>query len=330
MIQLDFFSFVVDVICPERDISQLITKDFQYFLSEKKESDFVVQCEKVDSYVLPKDLRAISQSQNSISYKHQGVKYQDYYGKALTETYVSKVRLKYVDKVFLHELLYLLILSYGGKALDRKGLHKIHACGISYGSKNLILMMPSKGGKTTLFMDLLMDPDVSIISDDTPILTRTGGIKPFPLRLGCESKNDLKKRFPYISEAQVYDFNRIHFTKKYLLDISSLKNSVFVAPGKSIFIAGYRSTREKPKLTPMSKWTFFKELFKHMVVGVGLPLIIEHFFRLGWKDFLVNASIFMSRFCTAIVVVFRHEAYLLETSSDRMENRQCLMDLLNE
>ena len=48
--------------------------------------------------------------------------------------------------------------------------------GVSKNGRSVIAMLPMKGGKTTLFSNLIKDKDVEIISDDTPIVTSDGHI----------------------------------------------------------------------------------------------------------------------------------------------------------
>lgn len=327
---LDFFKFIIEINCDDPEVLINLKKDFEYFVCEDKQSDFIIRAQKTESIGIPANLRAVNQTQNSITYVNKGVKYQDYYGKAWSETFAFKINFYYLEREILHELLYLAILSFSGKQMDMRGFHKIHACAVSHGKKNLVFMMPSKGGKTTLFMDLLNEPSTSIISDDTPVVNRYGRLHPFPLRVGCESKNELFNKFPYIREQDIYEFNRQYFSKKYLLNLMKLKNQIFVSPGESVFIVGFRSTRTKPVLKPLSKWRFLKELMQHMVIGVGLPLIIEHFFRLGWRDFFANFKIFISRFASAVMIVLRHEGYLMEMSQSKSENLKLVRSLFHE
>ncbi|MAZ48749.1 MAG: hypothetical protein CME65_09305 [Halobacteriovoraceae bacterium] len=327
---LDFFGFILEISCDHDETLAKIREDFHFFICETTKSNFIVECKKADSLDLPENIRAKSQSQNSITYINQDVKFQDYYGKAWTETYSYKVYIRYIDFEILHEILYLVILSYSGKNMDKRGFHKIHACAISRDRRNLVFMMPSKGGKTTLFMDLLSDEQTSIISDDTPVVNRFGNLHAFPLRIGSESRNTLFNSFPYISEKSIYEFDRQYFSKKYLLGLKHLKNKVFVSSGPTLFLIGYRSTRKTPKIFKLNRWQFLKELFHHMVVGVGLPMVIEHFFRLGWKDSFVNLKIFISRLVAAVIITFRHDSYLIEMSQSRTENLKAVRELLDE
>lgn len=329
-VNLDFFNFSILIHLDDAELARKTCKDFSFFLAENsKEPKFTINVKKDDAFKLPKSLVATAQSQNSITYVENNKKYQDYYGKAWTILEGNSLKLIYRDINCVHEILYLVILSYSGKYMDSKGYHKVHACGFNFERQNIILMMPSKGGKTTIFTDMLSDPKINIISDDTPVISRTGKVYPFPPRLGCEDKNDLLKKFPYIDENEIYEFQRVYFSKKYLLSINSLKNKVFAANGKTKFVLGVRSTREKPKMKKVSKLRFLLFLIPHFIVGVGLPMVIEHFFRLGAKDFFTNSKIFLSRAFTAFVIVIRHEGYVLETSSNKALNREVLMELLD-
>lgn len=307
-----------------------ISRDFAYFIKRSNlnaKCDFTLATQKRDQYELPVNLKAISQSQNSINYRSGRVRYSDYYGKALSRVIKNEIYIEYLDNNFIYELTYLLILSYTGKELDRRGLHKIHACGFGTEDKSILMMMPSKGGKTTLFVDMISDPDINLISDDSPLVNRWGKILEFPLRIGKEEKNDLIKKFPYVSEKEIYEFKREYFSKKYLLSIANLRNKIGVGK-KIILINGVRSTYVEPRLIRVGKIIMFKNLMQHLVVGIGLPMIIEHFLRRSLWDNIINSKILLSRLCAAFFLLLRSEKYYLYLSPVTLKNRLIIRKLL--
>jgi hypothetical protein len=76
---------------------------------------------------------------------------------------------------------YYLIIVISGEQLDAQGLHRFHAVGISYRGLAFLVSMPPNGGKSTLAMSLLDDPEFLLISEDTPLIDLRGRIHPFPI-----------------------------------------------------------------------------------------------------------------------------------------------------
>ena len=215
--------------------------------------------------------------------------------------------------------------------MDHRGFHKIHACAFRLDNTDMVVMMPSKGGKSTILMDMLMDPEVQILSDDSPVVSRNGHIQPFPLRLGAEVSNDLIKRFPYLQPKDLYSFERLYYSPKYLVDIQKIKNKVASSKAqRQILLTGVRSTNTHAHCLPIGRLKMLRHLLRHMIIGMGLPMIIEHFLRSGFKDHLLNVYILFSRFYSAIVLICRSECYEVYLCSDKMKNRQVLVDLASE
>src|SRR5262249_10881386 len=84
------------------------------------------------------------------------------------------------------------ILSALGEALDRRGVHRVHALGVECGGYAGLVVLPSGGGKSTLacLLSLTQGP-VRILSEETPLL-RNGWVYPFPLRLGLTPETALR------------------------------------------------------------------------------------------------------------------------------------------
>lgn len=334
-IKLDIYSFIVEIKNLPESLALKLANDFEYFLSDKTISTrdkLVIEYfyEKGEAH-LPQGLVASGQSENSITYNQGNFRYNDYYGEALTifDYEREKCRVYSTDINFSHEIIYLIVLSRSGKYMDRNNLHKVHAFGVSKNNKNLIMMMPSKGGKTTHFCKLLSDEKLGVISDDTPVISNSGRVVPFPLRVGLDSFEKLQDYFPYITENDVVSFKRKKFSKKYLLNLKKIKNKISVGE-KNILIVGKRSSFERPNLQKVNNLKMVKYLLEHMVVGIGLPMIVEYFLRNTVKDHLINFGIFMSRLGAAIKLSFKSDKYVMVCSSNIDENTNVLRNLLDE
>lgn len=313
-----------------------IKSDFSHFVVNEfinPKKMIKIKVERKDYQdLLPKERVSTKQTENSIYYDLGEIRYNDFYGKALSimdyENETAKVF--YNDENYIHELLYLLILSRSGKHLDMCGKHKVHAFGINKDSKNLLLMMGSKGGKTSLFCELLGDLDVNIISDDTPIITHDGRILPCPLRIGLESREYIESRFPYVNMDEIYSIKREHYNSKYLLPIPSLKNKICSDGNINILIQGYRSTFTEPKLVQITRVQIFKHLIEHMIVGIGLPMVVEYFLRNTVKDHCFNLTILASRINAAMRLSINSKPYAMYFCSDIEKNAKAIDKLLYE
>lgn len=266
-----------------------------------------------DTKVIPQYLSRM-QSLNSITYQEGQIRYNDYYGKLISifdyDHETSTIISMDLDKT--HEVAYLLILSRVGKKLDLKGLHKLHAFAISYRDNALVCMMPTKGGKSTLLMNLLKDPEIKMISDDIPLFNVKGEILPFPIKIGLDHySNTLPVKDP---EHNIYFLKREQYGLKTFISTAGLEEKV-EKPGKKfkkvILVEAYRFNSATSTLKRNSLLKTYKGLMKHAVVGVGLPMIMEYFWEFGIKDFFIKAIIFLSRLFAALVFGIRSERFML-------------------
>ncbi|MDO9184049.1 MAG: hypothetical protein Q7U04_16670 [Bacteriovorax sp.] len=303
------FNFYGQKVCVASDWPEalsLLKKDFDLFYSENSYSD---NCD-LKLFILKKDPKEIStpelvsksQSQNSITYQLGHVRYNDYYGKLLSIFDYNKEEAQLyclnIDKV--HEVAYLLILSRVGKMLDLKGLHKLHAFAVSYKEIAFVCMMPMKGGKSTLLLELLKTKEVKMISDDIPLIDIMGNVYSFPMKIGVneDSSQKLELQNP---EENLYTLQREHYGKKIFINSKGLGERVEL-PGKKfkkvIIAEAFRFNSSETRLVSSSIFKTFKGLFKHGVVGIGLPMILEYFWEFGVIDFVKKSQIFLSRLLT--------------------------------
>ncbi len=332
-----FFNFhgvTVSVETESSELSERLSKDFSYFLIASGQTP---ECQVlICAYLtcppwpaIPGKIKPSWDRKNAKWYDHKKIRYVDYHGEALAiYDYIKDLAQIYSGNLNrLHEICYLLILSRSGKMLDLKRMHKIHALGISTMQSNVICMMSMGGGKTTLFMDLLkLDPRTSIISDDTPLIAPTAGGKElllnFPIRVGI-------KELPPdsgIDETMIYQIDRKEYGLKKLIPIEAFSNlpARNLRAKKLILLNGIRIASTDCHIYPISKIRMIPHLMKHMVVGIGLPILLEYFWERGPIDFLVKSKIFFLRLLAMFSLLSRSQTYQIELGSDTTKNARKL------
>lgn len=330
-LHLNIFNSCFKVICENGELNRLLSLDFEYF---QKEIGLNLSVNKVEVFLkkaplelIPKEV-ALSQNETSIIYESNNQRINDYHGKALTiVNYADNQAKIYCEDINLaHELSYLYILSRSGKAMDLNGFHKNHAMAVKYQGHNIILMIPSKGGKSTQFLSLLEDPSIEVFSDDTPVISRLGEIYPFPLRVGIEEGAQIPS---FVDQEKVYYLTRRNHGKKTLIPLMGMERKIASSGGKNILIVGKRSNKNEPSVQAILKIKMFHHLIHNMVIGIGLPMILEYFLETGINDFFRKVKIILSRTVAATFLLMRSDCYELEMTSDIAKNTELMKNLCN-
>lgn len=313
---LNFYGEIVLLSSEWIEVVNLIEKDFSMFKSaacEKNHLSIEVFKTHPSNVKIPQ-VSSRMQSLNSITYQVRNIRYNDYYGNLLSifdyNDESAKIYSEQIEKT--HEVLYLLILSRIGKKLDIRGLHKLHAFAVSYGDIALVCMMPMRGGKSTLLLEMLKYPDIKMISDDIPLVTRQGEVLPFPIKIGVNHfSGEIEVNEP---EKNVYKLLREHYGEKTFISLNGLPERIEKIDKKFkkvILIEALRFNSDESQLRPESGLRVFVGLFKHGVIGIGLPMIIEYFWEFGIKDFFIKTYIFISRFLSFSVLAIKATNYRL-------------------
>ena len=315
------------------ELSEKISKDFSYFKKSgipdpKKVITIYAFLEKPDFSVL-KGGRIWRKSKNSTTYDVGETRYNDYRGKLLSVYDYSKDegRLWSEDGDKLHEVTYLLILSITGKKLDTLGLHRVHAMAAVYRGVCFVGMMDMGVGKSTLLGHMLVDREVALLSDDIPVVDGQGRFRAFPLRLGLgDIPEALRVRDV---EKNVYTIKREFYGTKKLLCLDGIENGVAGGYGRLVIFEGRRAGEGSGVSARRgSPLRLFFALLKHMVVGVGTPVIFEYFWRRGWRDFWVKAHIALLRLGAALVVASENEFYTVFLGNDYGKNADFIKNRL--
>jgi len=196
----------------------------------------------------------------------------------------------------LRELAYLAVLSRAGEELDRRGLHRVHALGVSSAAGAGLLLLPSGGGKSTLALELLRRRSLAVLSDECPLVSADGVARPFPLRLALRAGADVSG----LPAGSLRRFRRRGCEEKRLLDAAALEAvPAAAAPARWLLVGS--PSRGEPRLEPLSRAAALAELSRALVVGVGLPQMAEYMARAD----LALGAIAASRLRAALVLAGR-------------------------
>lgn len=321
----NFYGFEVTIATNCMELVSLLKIDFRYFLKEapaKKKLSINANVSVDLGDLVPGELVANKQSINSMTFDQGHIRYNDYYGEAVTIfDYKNESCEIYAESINrLHEITYLIMLSRQGKWCDRNGLHKIHAMAISKNNKNMVLMLPMKGGKTTLFTRFLNQDEVGLISDDSPVVDIAGNLKAFPIRFGLEDREMYKNIVDGVEPGFKSRLERKQFGPKVLIDLTAYGDRIGKMGEKTILIQGQRHNSKKTIIKKVNIFQMYRYLVTNLVVGVGLPMIIEYFLESSIKDKLINLKILTSRSLSAFNLARKSENYLVLLGTDIESN----------
>jgi hypothetical protein len=324
---LNFYNYTILLTSDEESLLKKLRDEFHYFTVEgpiKVKASFEIfraAPPQLPSMVAKKILETCT------VYKMGHRQFIDYGGKAQTvwDTDVDKIAVYSSDLDFLYELSFLAVHSLVGQELDRHGICRVHALGFSLGNINTLVMLPSKGGKSTLLSYVLQNPEVKIISDDMPLIDFKGRVYPFPSKISMIKKPESGP----LSELQWTDFTRAQYPAKWTAGLAQLKDRIETHSDEqsTILVAGYRLSSGKSLLTPIRKWKMIGPVMQHMIMGIGLPQILEMFLQFQLSDFFKMIKHGMLRAFCAFQLVRKSECYYFYMGDDCSENAQMLTDL---
>ncbi len=313
-------------VCGYSAVAEKISGDFEYFKDVNLSvCDINLNVNLVNPpYEKVPKICASMYKNDCISYDSGFIRYVDYSGKALAiyDTKTNSADFFSIDEDLLYEIVYLFIHSRTGELLDKKGMHRIHACSFSYNEKICIVMLPQGGGKSTLLMELLKNSEIKLISDDTPFVDSKGQIYPFPIRIGVSGDVDTE----YIPSEYMSIFNRRKFGLKKLIGYQFFKNRIETKKYPVIIICGMRCFSDDPFMGKGGIFTGFSYLFKNCIVGYGLPQVLEYFLIGGFKDNFSKIKIIFSRCRSCINLLMKNrQIYCFRISNKKSENAEYLL-----
>jgi hypothetical protein len=327
-LSLDFYGVRVSVECDSEEVRSAVARDFSFFRVDRlREAPLIsISCHATkppfDSLTQG---RQVMVQPGFVAYRCGDSRVVDYHGKAVSrfDFRTESGDLWSEDLDLLWEKLYLLIHSRVGELLDKRGFHRVHALGLSISEKGVICLLPSGGGKTTLGLAALGLEGVRLLSDDTPLITRSGKILPFPLRIGLGEKP------AGIDERFIRRFKRREHGDKWLIDIEAFderieKNEV----GPNAILIGKRLLGKEASIARLPRHRAAPELFRSAVVGLGLPQLVEYFLRAEIADAPNKARIAASRTAACSALLARSKVYRFDLSRDHEANKIALKAFL--
>jgi hypothetical protein len=326
---LDFHHHIILVKGAPASVEEKLRSEFHYFLCSDAEPRLTLELTAGPLPLTP-SLPVEKILETCLIYRMGKRKYVDYFGEALTiiDEDTNMISITSASLERLYELAFLTIHSRAGDFLDEAGFSRVHAMAVSYKNVNAVVMLPSKGGKSTLLTYLLENPDIKIIADDMPLVDRRGRILPFPSKISMTEKPESGE----LAKLQWNEFMRAHYPPKWTASLSAIPERLETEPEKNpvILINGIRLSHGESMISPVPGWQMIRPLLEHMIIGKGLPQIVEIFLSMGPSDILKLMKHAVLRTWCAIMLVRNSQTFTFYIGNDKSYNAQLLLNLLSE
>jgi hypothetical protein len=326
-IYFDFYGLGVRVNSLSAELLEEVRRDFAYFSTDGQKGglELTLHLEAPSFESLPPAPAAFYTPRN-VCFRDGKVSYIDYFGRALAirSSNGETCEAYSLDPDLIHEIAYHFLLSSVGQYLDKKGLHRIHALGVSHQGRGILLVLPSGGGKSTMALTLMKVPGVLLLSEETPLIDRRGYVLPFPLRLGVHPDEvlDVPPQYTRIIE-------RMEFDPKKVIDIEAFRDKLGERVKSEILLVGERNLGDVSRIVPCSMLRTFKTLVKNMIVGIGIYQGLEFLLDTSAWEILGKFGVVSSRTYNSLKLMWRAKAYRFILGRDREKNRRTLLDFLD-
>ncbi len=313
-IQFDIYGVGLRVSSSSPELLDNLGRDFGYFEAPAPSPGPIVSVECVLGRPpwerIPVDF-ASQITPNAVIYDHGSVRYNDYHHEALAiyDFAREEGEVWSENPDLLYEIAYLLCLSRVGELHDLRRIHRVHALGIAIGGKGALVLLPEGGGKSTLCMEMLRSPEVQILSDDTPLISR-GKMLAFPTRVGLRHGGDA------IDPRYVRTMRRRNREPKTLLDIEYFRDRIAPEADPVAIIIGARRNGDESWIDPIGAMKALPALAANLVFGLGLPQVVEFFLRNGASEAAGKARIAAYRLGAAMGLARRAKCYRLALGRD--------------
>jgi hypothetical protein len=319
----DFYGLTVEVSCAAPELVEEVRRDFAYFQVPTDEA--LVRVEMRLTAPPYSELPAIPASfltPRNVCYRNGKLSYIDYFGRGLVvfNRQVRQCTVYGTDSELLREIVYLFLLSTVGQHLDQRRLHRVHALGVSYRGRGILLLLPSGGGKSTMALQLLKHPGVLLLGEDTPLIDGHGRILPFPLRLGVRPGQQTGVPPQYLSTVQ-----RMEFDPKTLIDIEFFQDRIGEAVEAGAILVGERNLGDVSEIAPLARRRAMRALLKYAVVGLGVYQGMEFLFERGVGEVWGQAGIAASRLYNSMRLLARAPSYRFVLGRDTTRNFHTLL-----
>lgn len=224
------------------------------------------------------------------------------------------------------EAAHLAVLSRVGEALDRRGLHRVHALGVSLGDRAALLLLESGGGKSVLAMEALRGTALQLLSDDTPLIDAQGGVLPFPLRIGLLSQDDTRG----VPGGCLGEFPRRGRPTKTTVSLEFFARRISKPASAVALLLGRRRPGPPLPARQALRPRALGALLDSMVVGRGVAQMSEYVLRAEKGHLRAWAGIAAARLRAALSVSWRVPAHDFFLSGDASADARRLERFLKE
>lgn len=292
----ELFNFHGCTIAVDSTSSELVHevgRDFSYFRTTGEAPQVHVRLHlTAPAYDQLPPVSASVITPRNVCFRQEPLTYIDYFGHGLAvyNRQQQSCDIYGMAPDLVHEIAYLFTLSTVGQYLDTQGKHRLHALGVSYRQRGALLLLPSGGGKSTMALRLLREPEFLLLSEDTPLIDRRGWVLPFPLRLGVRPEQETGIPSQYLRTVR-----RMEFDPKTLIDIEYFHDRLGRAVEPGCLLVGERNLGEVSEILPLSRRRAFKALVSNMVVGLGIYQGMEFLLERGLWEILGKSNVAASR-----------------------------------
>lgn len=325
----DFYGLKVTVLSDHAELLDEVRRDFAWFEVETLPADgpsmhVTIRFEEPPWSDLP-SVRASVFTPRNVSFRDGDVSYVDYFGRGLAVVNARAGTCVIYGRDFdlVREIAYLFLLSTVGQHLDRIGKHRVHAMGVNYKGHGILLLLPSGGGKSTMTMSLLGEPDFTILSEDTPLLDSDGRIHPFPLRLGFRADGGA-----HVPQEQRRTLNRMEFDPKTFVDVDFFRHKVSGPVDVGLVLIGERNLGTASSIVPLARRRAMRGVIKYLVVGLGVYQGLEFLLERGLRDMSSKRGVVFSRFRHGVTLLRRATAWKFVLGRDTGRNTATLIEFI--
>lgn len=327
-VNLHFYGLDLQLRSDDTELVDGMRRDFAYFKAGP-----VAPAVRIDVFneqppfgSLP-DLKATIYTTGYISYWGKEEVYTDYYGRGLRIFNQPKkgYRIYSLNADLRYEIAYLTVLEGVGRYLDSQHIHRIHALGIARNGKAILILLPEKGGKSTLALSLLRSGKVSLIAADAPLLTRSGMVLPYPLHIGIPLLGELED----IPESCVRQVFKTRSGNNTIIDVDYFADKIASPCQPGAILLGERVLSNASKIEPASKLSAGVEFIRISVIGLGIHQGLEYILGRNVWSTLGNTGLALSRLNNSIQVLRRSRIYRFLIGHDTEKNAETLLTFLD-
>ncbi|MEQ1690322.1 MAG: hypothetical protein ABMA00_03505 [Gemmatimonas sp.] len=324
----DVYGYEFTIESDSPDPARNLASDFEFFAVDRAPAarPVVIRIRDVDpDYDALPALCANVYTPRNASYRDADLTYADYHGRGLGihNRRTGDFEIITRDPHLQYEASYLFVLAQLGEALDRRQMHRVHALCISIKNRAALVLLPMGGGKSTLASHVLADPEVKLLSDDSPFIDRRGQVHGFPTRIGLLPGSEASVPAEYRRTIQ-----RMEFGPKVLIDFRYFAERAVGAADPAFVFLGSRCLSRDCEIASASYLDGQRAMFANCVIGMGLFQGLEFFLQKSAGQIAGQAAIVWSRLRASQRLLSRSQVLHLRLGRDQQLNARHLLEYM--